>query len=260
MAYIEIEHATVRYGGGKNAVLALNDVSLTIEKGEFVCLIGSSGCGKTTLLNAIAGFEGLSSGSVFIDGKQVIKPKIEYVTIFQNYGLLPWRTALKNVELGFKKIGVPKREWEARAKKYISQVGLEGFEDRFPHQLSGGQQQRVAIARALAVEPDVLFMDEPFAALDPITRMKLQDDVLQLTRIHNKTIVFVTHDIEEAVFLADRIVVLAPNPGRIKGIATVRDSKGCDRTSERFIRGRNKIFELLDMKQKTEERPIEYFI
>ncbi|MDE7063604.1 MAG: ABC transporter ATP-binding protein [Lachnospiraceae bacterium] len=259
MAYIEIDHVTTTYGNGKNVVTALEDVSLSIEKGEFICLIGPSGCGKTTLLNAIAGFEKISSGSITIDGKPVTKPRIEYITIFQNYGLLPWRTVQKNVEFGMEKRRIPKEDRSEAARRYIKQVGLEGFEDRYPHQLSGGQQQRVAIARALAVEPDILFMDEPFGALDAITRMKLQDDVMELSKTEKKTIIFVTHDIEEAVFLADRIIILGADPGHIKGIATVQLSKGHDRTSDVFIQGRDKVFELLDMKHRTED-PIEYYI
>lgn len=259
MGYINLDRVTVKYGRGKNAVVALDNISLEIDKGEFVCLIGASGCGKTTLLNAMAGFEKIASGSIEIDGKPVTQPRIEYITIFQNYGLLPWQTVLKNVEFGLRKIGAPKAERASRAQKYIKLVGLEGFEERFPHQLSGGQQQRVAIARALAVEPEVLFMDEPFGALDAITRMKLQDDVLKLTRLQKKTIVFVTHDIEEAVYLADKIVALEPNPGRIKGIARVSASKGADRASQVFIDGRNKVFEILNMK-KSQDRPIEYYI
>ena len=259
VAYIEIEHVTTKYGNNKNTVTALEDVSLSIEKGEFICLIGPSGCGKTTLLNSIAGFEKISDGSITIDGKPVTKPQIEYITIFQNYGLLPWRTVQKNVEFGMEKLKVPKAERSKTARKYIKQVGLEGFEDRYPHQLSGGQQQRVAIARALAVEPDILFMDEPFGALDAITRMKLQDDVIELSKTAKKTIIFVTHDIEEAVFLADRIIILEANPGHIKGIVKVQLSKGHDRTSDLFIQGRDKVFELLDMKHETED-PIEYYI
>lgn len=257
--YIEVKNVTTTYGSGQKAFTALNDVSLSIEKGEFICLIGPSGCGKTTLLNSIAGFEKISGGSITIDGKPVTKPRIEYITIFQNYGLLPWRTVLKNVEFGLEKLKVPKKERAEIARKYIRQVGLEEMEDRYPHQLSGGQQQRVAIARALAVNPDILFMDEPFGALDAITRMKLQDDILEISRVDKKTVIFVTHDIEEAVFLADRIVVMDANPGRMKGIAIVKSAKGHDRISQEFIRSRDKLFELLDMKHEQPDL-IEYYI
>lgn len=250
MAYIEVDHVTTQYGRGQNAFIALKNVSLNIEKGEFICLIGPSGCGKTTLLNSIAGFERVSGGQIRIDGEPVTKPKIGYITIFQNYGLLPWRTVRKNVEFGLEKLNVPKQARERIADQYIDQVGLAGFEERYPHQLSGGQQQRVAIARALAVDPDILFMDEPFGALDALTRMKLQDDVLRLSGEHNKTIIFVTHDIEEAVFLADRIVVLEPNPGNIKSIVTIQIPRERVRTADDFIAARDKVYELLNLKKE----------
>ncbi len=217
--YIEIQDATKIYekpGGfrsSKESFTALDHISLQIEKGEFICLLGPSGCGKTTLMNSIAGFETLTEGSITIDGQKVKAPSEKYVTIFQNYGLLPWRTVEKNVELGLETLKVPKQERKQIAMKYLQLVGLENFAKRHPAQLSGGQQQRVAIARGLAVDPEILFMDEPFGALDAITRYKLQDDLLHITKSQNKTVIFVTHDIDEAVFLADKIVVMRPNPG-----------------------------------------------
>ncbi len=252
--YIEINDVTTKYGD----TVALDGVSLSIEKGEFICLIGPSGCGKTTLLNSIAGFEKIDQGSIVIDGEPVKKPRIEYITIFQNYGLLPWRTVQKNVEFGLERLKTPKATRGTIAAKYIDQVGLKGFENQYPYQLSGGQQQRVAIARALAVDPDILFMDEPFGALDAITRMKLQDDVLALSKEQNKTILFVTHDIEEAVFLADRIVVMAANPGRIKTIVKIPLSRqNRDRTSDDFLLWRDRIFDIFHMKQ---DHDLEYYI
>ena len=212
--YIEIQDATKIYekpGGfrsSKESFTALDHISLQIEKGEFICLLGPSGCGKTTLMNSIAGFETLTEGSITIDGQKVKAPSEKYVTIFQNYGLLPWRTVEKNVELGLETLKVPKQERKQIAMKYLQLVGLENFAKRHPAQLSGGQQQRVAIARGLAVDPEILFMDEPFGALDAITRYKLQDDLLHITKSQNKTVIFVTHDIDEAVFLADKIVVM----------------------------------------------------
>jgi NitT/TauT family transport system ATP-binding protein len=179
------------------------------------------------------------------------------VTIFQNYGLLPWRTVQKNVELGLESRKLPKQERESIAKKYIHMVGLSNFEHSHPYQLSGGMQQRVAIARALAVNPDILFMDEPFGALDAITRMKLQEDVRNLSTNEKKTIIFVTHDIEEAVFLADRVVVMTPNPGKIKSIVNVKMRHMRDRTSDEFFLARDKIFEIFNMKS---EETIEYYI
>ncbi|MDE5765369.1 MAG: ABC transporter ATP-binding protein, partial [Ruminococcus sp.] len=253
--YIEIQNAGKKFVQNGKEFTALENVSLSIEKGEFICLLGPSGCGKSTLLNAIAGFEPVTEGSVKIDGKEVKEPSVRNVTIFQNYGLLPWRNVLKNVELGLESKKIPKDERKKIAEKYIDLVGLSDFRNSHPRQLSGGMQQRVAIARALAVDPDIIFMDEPFGALDAITRIKLQDDIRQISRDEKKTIIFVTHDIEEAVYLADRIVVMTPNPGKIKSVVSVPIHGYRDRTSGNFIHVRNKIFEIFNMKY---EPDIEY--
>ena len=261
--YIEIQDATKIYEkpGGfrstKESFTALDHISLQIEKGEFICLLGPSGCGKTTLMNSIAGFETLTEGSITIDGQKVKAPSEKYVTIFQNYGLLPWRTVEKNVELGLETLKVPKQERKQIAMKYLQLVGLENFAKRHPAQLSGGQQQRVAIARGLAVDPEILFMDEPFGALDAITRYKLQDDLLHITKSQNKTVIFVTHDIDEAVFLADKIVVMSPNPGRIKAVIPIGLGSQRDRTGGDFLQLRDKVFRIFNMK---EEDNTEYYI
>lgn len=255
--YIQVKDAVKTFKQNGGEFTALDHVSLDIERGEFICLLGPSGCGKSTLLNAIAGFDKITEGSIKINGEEVIQPSIHNVTIFQNYGLLPWRSVLKNVELGLEAKKIPKEERRKIAEKYIDLVGLSEFKNSHPNQLSGGMQQRVSIARALAVSPDIIFMDEPFGALDAITRMKLQDDILNISKQENKTIIFVTHDIEEAVFLADRIVVMTPNPGRIKSVVTVPLTHHRERTSEDFLIVRNKIFELFNMKP---DDNIEYFI
>ena len=261
--YIEIQDATKIYekpGGfrsSKESFTALDHISLQIEKGEFICLLGPSGCGKTTLMNSIAGFETLTEGSITIDGQKVKAPSEKYVTIFQNYGLLPWRTVEKNVELGLETLKVPKQERKQIAMKYLQLVGLESFAKRHSAQLSGGQQQRVAIARGLAVDPEILFMDEPFGALDAITRYKLQDDLLHITKSQNKTVIFVTHDIDEAVFLADKIVVMSPNPGRIKAVIPIGLGSHRDRTGGDFLQLRDKVFRIFNMK---EEDNTEYYI
>ena len=255
--YIEVNDVSVHYIQKNESFQALDHVTLSIERGEFICLLGPSGCGKTTLLNAIAGFEAVSEGNITINDVPVKEPNIQYVTIFQNYGLLPWRTVQKNVELGLEASKVPKQERAKVAKKYIDMVGLSEFQHSHPNQLSGGMQQRVAIARALAVNPDILFMDEPFGALDAITRMKLQEDVRNLSRQEKKTIIFVTHDIEEAVYLADRIVVMTPNPGKIKSIVNISMSHLRDRTSDEFLLARDKIFEIFNMKA---DKTLEYYI
>ena len=174
MSYITIEDVSRVYPKKGGDFTALDHVSLTIERGEFICLLGPSGCGKSTLLSILAGFDRPTSGSAKIDGETIEAPSIRRVTIFQNYGLLPWRTVGKNVELGLESLQLPREEREEKARRYLKLVGLESFFDHYPAELSGGMQQRVAIARALAVAPDILFMDEPFAALDAITRMKLQ--------------------------------------------------------------------------------------
>ncbi|HEX2927335.1 MAG TPA: ABC transporter ATP-binding protein [Ruminiclostridium sp.] len=246
--YIRVEDVSKQYIQKKQTFQAMEHVSLDIEKGEFVCLLGPSGCGKTTLLNSIAGFESVSSGRITIAGNEVKKPSTKNVTIFQNYGLLPWRTVQKNVELGLESRKLSKAERHHIASKYIELVGLSKFARNHPSQLSGGMQQRVAIARALAVDPEIIFMDEPFGALDALTRMKMQDEISAIWEKQKKTIIFVTHDIEEAVFLADRVVIMASNPGRIKGIITVPLSRRRDRTSDDFLKIRDKIFSEFQMK------------
>lgn len=254
---IEVNNVSISFEQKQNALPALRDVSLDIEKGEFICLLGPSGCGKSTLLNVMAGFLKPAKGQVKIDGREVVKPSSAYVTIFQNYGLLSWRNVEKNVTLGLESKKVPKDRQKEIAEKYIELVGLKGSEKKKPGQLSGGMQQRVAIARALAVDPEILFMDEPFGALDAITRMKLQDDILDICHRTNKTIVFVTHDIEEAIFLADRVVIMDANPGRIKAIVNISLGKDRDRTSPDFLKIRDRIFEIFHMKK---ENMIEYYI
>ncbi len=246
--YIEIQNAGKTFIQDNKKFTAFEDVTLSIEKGEFICLLGPSGCGKSTLLNAMAGFSPVTSGSIKIDGKEIREPSVKNVTIFQNYGLLSWRTVQKNVELGLESQKIPKDERRKIAEKYIEMVGLSDFRKYHPSQLSGGMQQRVSIARALAVNPDIVFMDEPFGALDAITRMKLQDDILNISRQEKKTIIMVTHDIEEAVFLADRIVIMTPNPGKIKSILTVPLRGHRERTASDFLQVRDEVFELFNMK------------
>ena len=256
--FIDFENVTVSYkdkSGNENVVL--EDVNLSIDKGEFICLLGPSGCGKSTLLNAAAGFEKVSKGTVKIDEKVVEKPSLKYITIFQNYGLFPWRSVLKNVEFGLEKMKVPKEKREEIAMKNIELVGLKGSEHKHPAELSGGMKQRVSIARALAADPDVLFMDEPFGALDAITRMKLQDDILRICKEENKTIIFVTHDIEESVYLADRIVILDNANKGIKSIVNINMPEDRDRTSDDFLAVRDKVFDIFKMKH---EKRIEYYI
>jgi NitT/TauT family transport system ATP-binding protein len=209
-----IDQVSIHLGQGADRFLALDNVSLDIVPGEFVCLLGPSGCGKSTLLGALAGHLKPSGGRLSLDGRNVDAPSPERGLVFQHHTLFPWLTALDNVAYGLKMQGVGKAERRARALALLQQVGLGGFENRYPRQLSGGMQQRVEIARVLINQPRVLLMDEPFGALDALTRLKMQELLLDLWTRLKTTVVFVTHDIDEALFLADRILVMSPRPGR----------------------------------------------
>lgn len=199
-----------------NAYIALDQVSLTINKGEFVSIVGPSGCGKSTLLNLIAGFEKASSGTITVGGQKVTTPGADRIVVFQEHGLFPWLTVLDNVAFGLKQKGLSKKERYTLAFEQIKAVHLSKFVDRYPHELSGGMKQRVAIARALVMDPDILLMDEPFAALDEQTRFILLKDLEEIWLKTGKTILFITHNIREAVILSDRVVVMSTQPGRIK--------------------------------------------
>lgn len=206
---------------GNNHLTALNNVNLEIKKGEFLALVGPSGCGKSTFLDIVAGLTKPTSGTVYIDGKPIGGPALDRGIVFQGYALFPWRTALENVEFPLEVKGIPKSERENIARKNLSLVGLSGFEGRHPHELSGGMKQRVAIARALAYNPDILLMDEPFGALDAQTREILQVELLKIWEETHKTVLFVTHSIDEAVFLADRVAIMTSRPGVIKNIINI---------------------------------------
>ncbi|WP_113920423.1 ABC transporter ATP-binding protein [Alkalibaculum bacchi] len=248
-SFITIEGVTKNYPrNDKTQSLALDKVDLSIKKGEFICLLGPSGCGKTTLLNLIGGFSKPTTGKILIDGELVDKPSVDRITIFQNYGLLPWRSVIKNVELGLEAKKISKEERKTIAEEYLSLVGLTDFSKHHPSELSGGMQQRVAIARALAADPDILLMDEPFGALDAMTRMGIQDEIQRIWSEKKKTIIFVTHDIEEAVFLADRIVIMTPYPGKVKSILKVPLARKRDRTSIDFLKIRDKVFSEFELK------------
>ncbi len=243
--------------GQGEAKPALTRVNLEVSAGEFVCLLGPSGCGKTTLLNLIAGFDRPTQGLITIDGELVKGPNPRYITIFQDYGLFPWRSVQGNVEYGLEAKGVPKNERSAIARQYLHLVGLENFAASHPRELSGGMKQRVAIARALAVEPEILFMDEPFGALDAITRMKMQEEIIRIWQEKKRTIIFVTHDIDEAIYLADRIVIMSALPGRIKSILKVPLGRTRDRTGHDFGLIRDKVFREFELKV---EASLEYSI
>jgi len=209
-------------GEGPKSFVALQDVNLEVKKGEFLAIIGSSGCGKSTLLDLIAGLARPDSGEIYIDGRLITGPALDRGIVLQGYALFPWRTVRDNVEFGLEIKGVPKGERRVISDKFISLVELQGFEERYPHELSGGMKQRVAIARALAYDPEVLLMDEPFAAVDAQTRESLQDELLHIWEKTGKTIIFVTHSIEEAIYLSDRVAVMSPNPGYIREVVEIK--------------------------------------
>ncbi|MDW4551450.1 ABC transporter ATP-binding protein [Defluviimonas sp. D31] len=200
------------------AVEALRDLTLEFPRGQLTSLLGPSGCGKTTLLKIIAGLLEPTAGAIEVDGKSVTGPGPDRAFVFQDFALLPWANVLRNVAFGLELRGVAKEEREDIAAKYISDVGLSGFENAFPHELSGGMRQRVGLARALSVDAQVLLMDEPFSAVDEQTRRKFQEDLLELVASHNKTFIFVTHSIEEAVYVSDQIAILLPRPSRVSDI------------------------------------------
>jgi NitT/TauT family transport system ATP-binding protein/sulfonate transport system ATP-binding protein len=206
---------TKRFAVGDDEVEALAPVDLAIPKGEFVCMIGASGCGKSTLLRIIAGFEEPTTGDVSIDGKVITGPGSDRGMVFQDYALFPWMTVRQNISFGPRQRQLPRAEIDKTTDEFVRMVGLERFADRYPNQLSGGMRQRVAIARVLANDANILLMDEPFGALDALTREQLQNELLQIWKRTGVTTIFVTHSVEEAVLLADRVLVMSAGPGRI---------------------------------------------
>lgn len=214
----EIAVSTRNISKNYGEVEALKNLSLEFPRGQLTSLLGPSGCGKTTLLKIVAGLLEPTSGEVEVDGRPVTGPGEDRAFVFQDFALLPWANVMRNVAFGLELRGVAKSEREARAEKHIVSVGLKGFEKAFPHELSGGMRQRVGLARALAVDSHVLLMDEPFSAVDEQTRRKFQEDLLQLVADENKTFIFVTHSIEEAVYVSDQIAILLPRPSRVSEI------------------------------------------
>lgn len=218
---VKIENVVKKYNTRKGEMIALNGVNLDIKENEFICVVGPSGCGKSTLLNIIAGLHEPTSGRVLVDGKEVDGPGPERGVVFQQYALFPWLTVLKNVEFGLKLKGITGEQAEAEAMKYIKMVQLEQFVNSYPKELSGGMKQRVAIARAYAVNPAVLLMDEPFGALDAQTRTQLQTELLETWEKEQKTCFFITHDVDEAIILAQKVIIMSARPGRIKEIVDI---------------------------------------
>jgi ABC-type nitrate/sulfonate/bicarbonate transport system ATPase subunit len=226
MSAIELRDVVKRFPAGAGELTAIDGISLVVPGDTFAVIVGPSGCGKSTLLHMVAGLEMPSSGAVLVDDTPVRGPAPDRAVVFQKFALFPWKTARENIAFGLRNLGVPAAERDAVVRHYLELMGLEGFGDRFPHQLSGGMQQRVAIARAYAVRPRVLLMDEPFAALDAQLRVVLQENLVQLWTREGGTVLFITHSVDEAVYLADDLVVMTRRPGRIKRVFDLRAVSG----------------------------------
>lgn len=247
---LKVEGIAKSYARGEEDIEVIKKLDLDVDEGEFVAVVGPSGSGKTTLINLIAGFVNADSGRVFVDGEEVHEPGPKRCVIFQEYAVFPWLTVRKNIEFGIKLRArrKPRQERKQIVQRYIEMVGLEGFEDSLPKQLSGGMRQRVAIARAYAVDPEILLMDEPFAALDSQTRDHMQEALLEINQGDKRTVLFITHMVEEAIFLAERIVVMTPRPARVRKIIDVplgypRNAE--TKTTQEFIELRREIEVLL---------------
>jgi NitT/TauT family transport system ATP-binding protein len=242
MDHIEVRRITYEYAAADRAVSALRDVTFGVGESDFVCVVGRSGCGKTTLLNILAGFLTPTGGEVRIAGRTVTGKGLDRGVVFQDFAqLFPWRTALRNVEFGLEMKGVPREERSATARRFLELVGLASFANSYPHELSGGMQQRAAIARALAYNPSVLLMDEPFAALDALTRDEMQRFLTEVWRETRKTVVYVTHNVAEAVYLADRIIVMTPHPGTVRAEVRVALPRPRDPLSVDFVEVQKRV-------------------
>ena len=236
MSKVEFRNLQMRFGSTD----VLRDINLSVEQGEFVCILGPSGCGKSTLLNIVGGFIKPTDGEVTIDGERVTGPDPRRIFVFQERGVFPWLTVEQNIAFGL--FRVSEEEKRARVRRYVDLVGLAGFEKSFPRELSGGMKQRLEVARALAVDPDVLYLDEPFGALDSITRLQMRRELLRIWEAEKKTILFVTHDIEESVQLADRVVIMSQRPGRIRRVLDIDIAHPRDLSAPRYIELRDTIF------------------
>src|SRR6266581_8083435 len=242
MHQIELRNISLEYDSADSQVTALQDVSFSVEPAEFLCVVGQSGCGKTTMLNVVAGFLKPTKGGILIGGKAVTGKGLDRGIVFQDFAqLFPWRTAQRNVEFGLEMKGVPRAERVETARGFLRLVGLEAFAAAYPHELSGGMQQRAAIARALAYNPSVLLMDEPFAALDALTRAEMQRFLVDVWRETKKTVLYVTHNVAEAVYLADRIAIFTPHPGTVKAEVKVSLPRPRDPLSVEFVEVQKRV-------------------
>jgi NitT/TauT family transport system ATP-binding protein len=251
---IELNGVDIYFGEGKSRVRALDSIDLRVKPGELVSVLGPSGCGKSTIIGAIAGFTPISAGELRVDAQRVAAPGPDRAVVFQQHALFPWKTVLANVEFGLKMRGIAKRERRQISRDILTHIGLGEFVDHFPHQLSGGMQQRVALARVLVNRPRVLLMDEPFCALDAQTRLQMQQMLLSLWDELHMTVVFVTHDVDEAVFLSDRVIVLTQRPARVKAefaVTLPRPRTPAVLTSPEFTTLKRQTLELLLEERKT---------
>ena len=242
---LRAQHLGIVYDRDGENMPVLEDINLDVSDGEFICLVGPSGCGKSTLLNAMAGFLSPTSGSVSIDGEVVSGPDPRRILVFQERGVFPWLTVEGNIGFGLSKL--PRAEREQRIAHYVQTVRLQGFENTYPSDLSGGMKQRLQVARALAVNPDILFLDEPFGALDSITRVIMRGELLRIWQTERRTIIFVTHDIDEAVQLADRVVVLSSRPARIQDILTIDIDHPRNISSPRYLQLRDELLKQIGL-------------
>ncbi len=233
-------------GAGGTWIDVLAGIDFEVREGEFLCMLGPSGCGKSTLLNMCGGFEGLDGGTIEIDGVRVNGPDSRRIFVFQEYAIFPWMNVRDNISFGL--LDRPQEEQDRIVRHYVELVGLQGFERAFPQELSGGMRQRVAVARALAVQPEILLMDEPFGALDSLTRLKMRAELIRIWEQERHTILFVTHDVDESIQLADRVLVMTPRPTRISEVVTVGLAHPRDLGSPEYGRIKNRLYELLGVR------------
>nr|QNO42940.1 vitamin B12 import ATP-binding protein BtuD [Methanosarcinales archaeon ANME-2c ERB4] len=246
---LELQHITKTFSTEEGEMTALEGINLEVKPAEFLCIIGPSGCGKTTLLRMVAGLDHPTSGKIILDRKEVKCASPDRGMVFQEFSLFPWRTVLKNVEFGLEINGMKEKERREIAEKYIALVGLKGFENHYPYELSGGMKQRVAIARALATEPSILLMDEPFGSVDAQTRNVLQEELLRIWKRTKKTVLFVTHSVDEAVYLADRVAVMSARPGCLVKCLDIDIPRPRKRTSLEVNEFREKLLMLLGLER-----------
>lgn len=241
--------------GDRNELLVIKEINLTIKENEFVCLVGPSGCGKSTLLRMMAGLEPASSGNILYRGKPHHKPTKDIGLVFQNYSLMPWLNVEDNISMGLKINKKSNKERQQIVDEYLNMIGLERFRNSYPHELSGGMQQRVAIARSLANDPDVVLMDEPFGALDAYTRIQLQKELLRIWQNHKKTIIFVTHSVDEAIYLGDRIIMMSKNHGAIEKDIPVEIPRIRERSNPRYAELNQELLEELELYNNVTHKP-----